>query len=163
MVKFFRFFAFFAVVSFAGFVAAQGTNVTLGGLQVDPSAAVEVTADSLTVDQETGSAVFAGNVLIRQGDVRIAAGQVEVIYGADTSQIDRLAATGGVTFVTATEAAEAAEADYNIAEGELVLRGNVLLTQGASAISAELMIVDLTTGAARMEGQVRTILQQSGN
>lgn len=139
---------------------AQGTNVTLGGVNADPTAPVEVTADSLSVDQDSGTAIFSGNVVIGQGDVRISAAEVRVVYGEDTGEIARLVATGGVTFVTATEAAEAAEADYDIANGQLILTGNVLLTQGASALAAERMVVDLTNGTARMDGRVRTVFQQ---
>ncbi|MFA8441728.1 LptA/OstA family protein [Yoonia sp.] len=139
------------------------TNVDLGGVTVDTSAAVEVTADSLSVNQDSGRAVFDGNVLVVQGDLRLSAGQVEVIYGTDTSQIARLVASEGVTFVTADEAAEAEQADYDIAAGLLVLTGNVLLTQGPSAISANQMTINVTDGTASMQGRVRTVLQQGEN
>jgi len=139
------------------------TNVDLGGITVDTSAAIEVTADSLSVDQASGKATFDGNVIIIQGDLRLTAARVEVIYGSDTSQIARLVASGGVTFVTAEEAAEAQDADYDTTTGLLVLRGDVLLTQGPSAISAGEMIINLTDGTATMEGRVRTILQQGNN
>ena len=86
-----------------------------------------------------------------------------MLYGSDTSQIARLVASGGVTFVTAEEAAEAQDADYDTTTGLLVLRGDVLLTQGPSAISAGEMIINLTDGTATMEGRVRTILQQGNN
>jgi len=151
-----------ATITFATPLAAQ-TNVNLGGITADPTAPVEVAADNLTVDQDTGTATFTGNVKIGQGDLRLSAGAVEVVYGADTGEIARLKATGGVTFATATEAAEAQNADYDIAGGSLVLSGNVLLTQGASAISAERMSVNLTTGNAELSGRVRTIFQQGGN
>jgi lipopolysaccharide export system protein LptA len=157
-----KFFAFCAAVFLAGSASAQ-TNVDLGGLTVDTSAAIEVTADSLSVDQDTSTAVFDGNVIIGQGELRITAGRVEVVYGSDTSQIARLLASEGVTFVTATEAAEAQQADYDITTGLLVLTGEVLLTQGASAISAARMLINVTDGTATMDGRVRTILQQGDN
>jgi len=47
--------------------------------------------------------------------------------------------------------------------GTLTMRGDVLLTQGASAISADTMRVNLSTGAAQMDGRVRTIFNQGGN
>ncbi|MFO8127576.1 lipopolysaccharide transport periplasmic protein LptA [Yoonia sp.] len=150
------------LVAAAGFASAQ-TNVELGGIEVDTSAAIEVTADSLTVAQESGSAVFDGNVIIAQGDLRLTADQVTVIYGTDTSEITRLIASGGVTFVTADEAAEAQNADYDIKSGLLVLTGDVLLTQGPSAISAGQMTINVTDGTASMEGRVRTVLQQGDN
>jgi lipopolysaccharide export system protein LptA len=139
------------------------TNVNLGGIAVDTAAAIEVTSESLSIDQDTGTAVFEGDVLIAQGDLRISAARVEVIYGADTNRIARLIATGKVTFVTAQEAAEAETADYDITTGLLTLTGDVLLTQGASAISAQSMVVNVTNGTATMQGRVRTVLQQGGN
>ena len=139
------------------------TNINLGGLSADPNAPVEVSADSLTVDQDSGTAVFSGNVLIGQGDLRLSAGQVRVVYDGATGDIARLIASGGATFVTATEAAEAQEADYDLVSGTLTLRGDVLLTQGASALSADEMTVNLNDGTAQMTGRVRTTFQQGGN
>ena len=132
-------------------------------MTVDTTAPIEVTADSLAIDQDTGRAIFDGNVIIGQGDLRITAGNVAVVYGSDTSEIAELIASGGVTFVTATEAAEAQEARYDITTGILTLTGDVLLTQGASAISAGSMVINVTTGTASMEGRVRTVLQQGDN
>lgn len=152
--------ALFVVTTTAAF--AQ-TNVDLDGMEVDTTAAIEVTADSLSIDQESGQAIFQGNVLIIQGDLRLAAGRVEVVYGTDTSEIARLIATEGVTFVTADEAAEAQQATYEVSTGILVLTGEVLLTQGASAISAAQMTINVTDGTASMEGRVRTVLQQGDN
>ena len=146
----------------AGMLAAQ-TNIDLGGITVDTSAAIEVSADSLAVDQDTGQAIFSGNVVIGQGDLRLQAENVEIIYAADTSDISQLIATGNVTFVTADEAAEAQKADYNVVTGMLTLSGDVLLTQGASAISAETMTINVTDGTAIMQGRVRTVLQQGDN
>jgi len=144
-------------------VQAQGANIALGGLSVDPDAAIEISADALRVDQATGTAVFDGNVVIGQGSLRLAAGRVEVVYGEESGEITRLRATGGVTFVTETEAAEAASADYNLVDGTLTLTGNVLLTQGAGAISADQMIINLRDGTAQMQGRVRTVFQQAGD
>jgi len=143
--------------------AMSQTDIALGGISADPTAPVEVTADSLTVDQDSRSAVFTGNVVIGQGDLRIAAGEVRVIYDEATGDIGQLLASGGVTFVTATEAAEAQNADYNLTTGLLTLTGDVLLTQGGSALSADSMTVNLADGTARMEGRVRTVFQQGGN
>lgn len=158
----YRTLAIAALIAWPALAPAQ-TNINLGGVSADPNAPVEVSADSLSVDQDSGTAVFAGNVVVGQGDLRLNAGEVQVIYSADTGDIAQLKASGGVTFVTATEAAEARTADYNLTAGTLILRGDVLLTQGASALSAEEMRVNLTTGTAQMTGRVRTVFQQDGN
>lgn len=146
---------------FAAPASAQ-TNIDLGGISADPNAPVEVTADNLNVDQDTGSAVFSGNVVIGQGDLRLSAPQVQVTYSDATGDITRLQASGGVTFATPTEAAEAATADYDLVAGTLTMAGDVLLTQGASALSADSMVVNLDTGTAQMTGRVRTVFRQDG-
>lgn len=139
------------------------SNVSLGGIAVDTGAAIEVTAESLAVDQTNGRAVFEGDVVIGQGELRLSAARVEVTYAEGSAEVSSLIATGGITFVTAEEAAEAERAEYDVAAGLLTLNGDVLLTQGPSAISAEQMIINVETGAAQLDGRVRTILQQGNN
>ncbi len=146
----------------AGGAFAQ-TNIRLGTISADPTAPVEVTAETLVIDQETGAAVFSGNVQIVQGDLSIVAGEVEVVYVEETGQISSLSIRGGVEFTGPSESAKAETAEYDISGGMLVLRGNVVLTQGLSAISAGEMTVNLVTGSAVLTGRVRTTLQQSGN
>lgn len=155
--------AFYLFLLFSATPLLAQSSINLGGLDADPEAPVEVSADNLQVDQDTGTAVFSGNVVIGQGALRLSAAKVEIVYGDSSGDIDRLKAEGGVTFVTDTEAAEADAADYDLVNGQLVLSGNVLLTQGASAISAERMAINLTTGNAELSGRVRTVIQQGGN
>lgn len=133
-------------------------QVAFGTINADASAPVEVDADSLTVDRDTGNVTFSGNVRIGQGNLRIAAGQVVVRYDADQRRILHLVASGGVTLVTATEQAEAQRATYDLLANRLVLEGDVLVTQGASALSAGRMEVDLASGRASLSGRVRTVL-----
>ena len=134
-----------------------------GAIQQDTSAPVEVSADELAVDQNTGAATFTGNVVIGQGDMRLSAARVLVIYRKDQSGIERLEATGGVTLVSGPDAAESQRADYDIDEGVIVMTGDVLLAQGQSALTADRMTVNLDDGTARMQGRVKTILQTGNN
>tara|TARA_R110000787_G_scaffold25155_1_gene70779 strand:+ start:959 stop:1462 length:504 start_codon:yes stop_codon:yes gene_type:complete len=142
---------------------AQGASVAFGTIRQDTSQPVEVTADNLSVDQSTGTAIFTGNVLIGQGEMRLSAARVLVVYRAENKGIARLEATGGVTLVSGPDAAESERADYNIDDGTIVMSGNVLLAQGASALSADRMSVRLSDGTAQMSGRVKTILQTGGN
>ena len=135
---------------------AQQAQVAFGGLKQDTSLPVEIEADSLTVNNADGSAEFAGNVLVGQGDMRLTAGAIRVEYGTDGKSINRLIASGGVTLASGAEAAEAKEAIYTIATGEVVMTGDVLLTQGQTALSGQKLIIDLTAGTGRMEGRVQT-------
>ncbi len=138
---------------------AQGTDVTFGGMRQDISLPIEVSADSLSVDQSDGSALYSGDVIIGQGEMRLSAPRVLVVYSSNNSRIERLEATGGVTLVNGDEAAEAKRADYNVQTGEIVMTGSVLLTQGQNALTSERMVVNLQDGTANMSGRVRTVLQ----
>ncbi|HWL57814.1 MAG TPA: lipopolysaccharide transport periplasmic protein LptA [Paracoccus sp. (in: a-proteobacteria)] len=141
--------------------SAQSTG--FGNAQ-DVSAPVEVTADTLQVDQKTGLAVFSGNVLIGQGAMRLSADRVTVTYaGQDARKISALKAEGNVTMVSGEDAAEAKTADYDVESGNVVLRGDVLLTQGQNVLAGETVTVDLATGRANASGRVRSVLQPEQN
>jgi lipopolysaccharide export system protein LptA len=145
---------------------AQGADIALGTQSFDRTQPVEVTADELSVDQSNGQAVFDGNVLVVQGEVRLSAGKVTVEYstdGAAPSGVSRLVASDGVTFVTPAEAIEAQEATYSVADGTVRLSGDVILTQGQNAIAGESLTLDLNAGSGRMEGRVRTVFTPGGN
>ena len=45
----------------------------------------------------------------------------------------------------------------------LVMNGNVLLSQGQILMSSDSLQIDLNTGAAIVQGQVRTILSTGSN
>ncbi len=146
-------------LSIPAFAMAQGAQVAFGGAQQDSNLPVEVTADNLAVNQNDNTAVFTGNVQIGQGQMRLSAPRVLVVYLQDQSGIDSLEATGGVILVSGEDAAEAARADYNITTGLIEMQGDVLLVQGASAITGDKMFVDTKAGTARVTGRVKTVLQ----
>ncbi|KNG93351.1 lipopolysaccharide transport periplasmic protein LptA [Pseudaestuariivita atlantica] len=141
-------------------LASAQTNIAFGANAENQNAPVEVTADSLSVDQKNGTAIFTGNVVIGQGTLRLAAPRVLVVYRQDSQQISRLEATGGVTLVDGDDAAEAESADYNLDTRTIVMQGSVLLTQGPSAITSDRMVVNLDDNTAQMTGRVKTVLQQ---
>jgi lipopolysaccharide export system protein LptA len=142
---------------------AQEAKVAFGGLKQDTTLPVEVQADQLAVNNADGTAVFTGNVLVGQGEMRLAAAEVKVKYAADGKSIDQLLATGGVTISNLADAAEAREAVYTIDTGIVVMTGDVLLTQGPSAIAGQKLTIDLKAGTGIMEGRVATTFVPGGN
>ncbi len=142
---------------------AAGTDVAFAGLKTDPKAPVQVQADQLAVNQADGTALFTGNVVVTQGDMKLQAAEVQVVYSADKKAIQTLHASGGVTLAAGTDAAKASEADYKPDTGDLVMTGDVVLTQGAAAISGQKLTLDLKTGTGTMEGRVTTIFTPGGN
>ena len=126
----------------------------------DSNQPVEAVSDNLTIDQTNGRALFSGNVIIIQGDLRIAAEDVEVIYSDIDGQrgVDEVIATGGVLITRGEDAAEGEDAVYSVAAATLTMTGDVLMTQGTTTIAGDSMVVDMTTGDGIVEGRVRTVL-----
>ena len=142
----------------------QGATVAFGGIKSDTSQPVEVTADQLSVNQTDGTATFTGNVVVIQGDLRLGASTVRVEYATDDrTRVERIVASGGVTLVSADEAAEAKDAVYTVANGQVVMTGDVLLTQNGGTIAGQKLSVDLKTGTGQMDGRVRTIISPKGS
>ncbi len=142
---------------------AQQAKVAFGGLSQDTGLPVNVEADTLSVNNSDGTAVFTGNVVVVQGEMRLTAAEVRVEYAPDGKAIARLHASGGVLIANAADAAEAREAVYTIDSGTVVLTGDVLLTQGPSTMAGQKLTLNLKDGTGVMEGRVSTTFVPGGN
>lgn len=142
------------LLALAGPASAQ--QIQFKSLQQDNSLPVNVASDSLSVDQSTGIAVFDGNVVVTQGAMTIKSASARVENKADGNGIEKLFFTGRVTFSSDTEAAEANEAVYTVDKGEVVMTGDVLLTQGSTTIAGQTLVYDLKNGTGTMQGRVQT-------
>lgn len=150
-------------LSLAAASAEAQQKIAFGDLNQDTTQPVQVSADQLAVNNADGTAVFSGNVIVTQGEMKLAAGEVKVTYGTQQHDIESLVASGGVTVTNLGDAAEAQEAVYTIDSGVIVLSGNVLLTQGPSAMAGQKLTIDLKDGTGVMEGRVTTTFQPGGN
>lgn len=139
-------------------MAVLAQQTAFGSPALEPDAPVEIESDELRVSQTDGSAEFLGNVIIIQGEMRLTAPRVLVIYDEAGERVRRMEATGGVTLVSGEDAAEAQTADYDIEGATVLMRGDVLLVQGTSTLASQQMTIDLETGTAQMAGRVRTLL-----
>ncbi len=137
--------------------AAAGTDIAFGGLKVDSTQPVKVVADQLSVNQNDGTAIFTGNVVVTQGDMTLQTAHLQIEYAQDKKSIARMLADGGVKMAAGSEAASSQTAEYAPETGDLIMRGDVLLTQGASAISGPVLTMSLRTGLGTMEGRVTTV------
>ena len=150
-------------LTFAAASAGAQQKIAFGDLTQDTTQPVQVTADQLSVNNADGTAVFSGNVVVTQGEMKLAAGEVTVTYGTEQNDIETLVASGGVTVRNLGDAAEAQEAVYTIDSGVIVLSGDVLLTQGPSAMAGQKLTINLKDGTGVMEGRVTTTFQPGGN
>ncbi|MFO1203376.1 MAG: lipopolysaccharide transport periplasmic protein LptA [Tabrizicola sp.] len=155
-------FLVLALALVASGVEAQ-QKIAFGDLNQDTTQPVQVSADQLAVNNADGTAVFSGNVVVTQGEMKLAAAEVKVTYGTDQKNIQALVASGGVTVTNLGDAAEAREAVYTVDSGVIVLSGDVLLTQGPSAMAGQKLTINLKDGTGVMEGRVTTTFQPGGN
>ncbi len=147
----------------AEIVPAQGAQVAFGSSEHNSNLPVEVTSDNLNVDQNDGTAIFTGNVLVGQGEMRLWAPRVLVVYLEDQSGIESLNATGGVTMISGEDAAEGRQADYNVQTGLIEMEGDVLLIQGVQALTGDKLFIDTKAGTARVTGRVKTVLRSDSD
>jgi lipopolysaccharide export system protein LptA len=161
-------FALFAILATAVTVAsppramAQGQGFQLGQTLQITDEPLEIEAEELEVDQATGTTIFSGNVLATQGSLRLTAQELRLVTregGDGRQEVIRLEASGGVTMVTPSEAADAREIVYSLETETLVARGDVVLAQGGNTLTGQELNVNIRTGAGRISGGVRTIIR----
>ena len=148
-------------------LAQGGAQVSMGIGDHDSDAPIEITSEDLQVDQQAGTAIFSGDVILGQGAMRMTSDRLVVEYGDNPTtgeaEITRMTATGGVTIISGEEAAEAQRAVYTLANTTIVMTGDVLLTQGPSALAGDTFTYNVETGAGQMSGRVKTILRTGNN
>lgn len=142
---------------------AQEAKIAFGALEQDTTLPVEVAADQLSVNNADGTAVFSGNVAVKQGEMTLTAAEVLVKYATDGTSIDQLIATGGVKITNLGDSAEGNEAVYSVATGMIELSGDVALSQGSSSMRGQKLIINLTDGTGIMTGRVTTTFVPGGN
>jgi lipopolysaccharide export system protein LptA len=141
--------------------AAAQTQNPFGGFKHDNTQPIEITADSLEVREAEQRAIFAGEVVAGQGDLRLTAETLNVWYaedGGETGAIERVRAEGDVFLSSGAETARGEWAEYEVTSGLVTMGGGVTLAQGENAIKGERLFVDLTQGTGRIEGgRVRSV------
>ena len=134
------------------------------GKGYDTSLPIEITADSLEVQQEEQFAVFTGNVDAVQGDLILRADRLVVYYranAAESNAIRMIEAYGNVFLSSPTETAQGAKGVYNLDTDKVELTGEVQLTRGENVIRGDRLEMDLVTGRSRVSGHA-TGTQQNG-
>ena len=73
---------------FGTLALAQEDTPGFGSISEDSKEPIEISANQLEFNDETGMATFKGEVLIIQGNLQLIADFVEVMYSEDRSKID---------------------------------------------------------------------------
>lgn len=164
-----------AAAASPGAAWAQSFDTDFAGLAADTADPIEIEADELEVRDRDGVAVFSGNVTVRQQKSALKTQRLTVHYlgggqrtallggasdgapgGAGASQeIARLEASGKVLVTSEGQAATGDSGVIDMQAREMVLAGNVTLTQGENVITGDRLVVDLKSGRATVESSSR--------
>ena len=122
---------------------------------------IDITSDRLDVDEQGGSAVFTGQVIVKQRDMTVYAEKL-VIYRDQTSeQIERIEASGGVRVVQQDRVGTAENATFYQQEDKLTLTGDARVQQGQNLISGAEIILLLKENKSLVksdeDGRVRAV------
>jgi lipopolysaccharide export system protein LptA len=119
---------------------------------------IEISADQLAINDETGVTEFSGMVEILQGDLSVNADFVQATYTPGSGAIQTLLAMGDVILRSGEDEAKADRAEYAVDSDQIIMTGNVFVRQAGNNLSAERAEINLKTGAATLSGRVKTVL-----
>lgn len=125
-----------------------------GGAQTAPPAA-RAGGDAVSFGADGGEYTSTGIALrgraeVVQGQNRLRADSINgTITGGDLTRVE---ASGNVYFVTPNQTIRGDSAVYTFANDEVVVTGDVILTQGQNVLTGGRLVYNTRTEAARMEG-----------
>jgi lipopolysaccharide transport protein LptA len=145
----------------------QSVPNALQGFSQNKDQPVKIEAASLEVRDKEKIATFSGNVVVTQGDTTMKCKSLIVHYDTDSkssgmktaqpgpggsSSIKKLEALGGVFVTQKDQTATGNKGLFDMKSNTITLDGNVLITQNQNVLKGERLVVDMATGAARVEG-----------
>jgi lipopolysaccharide export system protein LptA len=146
----------------------QGPANALQGFSQNRNQPVKIDAATLEVREKEQKAIFGGGVHVLQGDTEMCSKSLVVYYEAEAGkpglkaekpgpagqqQIRRIEATGGVIVTQKEQQAHGDTGIFDMRANTVMLVGNVVATRGQSVLRGDRLVVDLTNGVSKVEGQ----------
>ena len=152
-----------AALSFAGTAEAQNPDraIRRAGQRFDRARSASMRTGSTCSDREN-RAVYAGNVVAVQGDTTIRCSQLTIVFERDQEGEDegdairRIECEGPVTILLSrTRVATGDRATYDRQSGQMVISGDVALSQGQNVTRGDRLVYDIDRGVANVEAGER--------
>lgn len=136
----------------------------------DTNKPLEIQADEASFDQNTGEAIYKGNVFIKQGSIEIQAQYLKVSIDQSSRKFSRLEATGTpakfsqqIDWNGNIVISRGAEIHYSTNESKLEIMGDGYLSRMQNSISADYILYRIDDGTFNAEkkdkGRVSMTLQ----
>jgi len=121
---------------------------------------INITAETLEVDQDAGLAVFEGMVSISYTNLSLTSDRLNVVYekgasgdGGQTSDIARILAFGNVTLTQGETTATAGEAVYLPKNDTITLKGHVVLLRAGSILKGSALTYNTVTKNMKLHAE----------
>lgn len=136
----------------------------------DTKQPLEIQADEASFDQNSGEAIYKGNVFVKQGSIEIQAQYLKVSTDADTRKFSNLEATGQpakfsqqIDWSGNIVISKGNEIHYSTTESKLEITGNGYLSRMKNSITADYILYMINDGTFTAEkkdsGRVSMTLQ----
>ncbi|MEO9654762.1 lipopolysaccharide transport periplasmic protein LptA [Marinomonas sp.] len=115
---------------------------------------LDIQADEASFDQQTGEAIYKGNVYITQGTIQIEAEYLKITTDVQTQQFNKLEAKGKpakfsqqVDLDGNMVISQGNQINYSTTSGKLEITGDGYLNQTDNKVSADYILYMVNTGA----------------
>ncbi|MEJ0011486.1 MAG: LptA/OstA family protein [Bauldia sp.] len=151
---------------------ADPTADIFGGFQAKQTDPIQVDAQSLETYEEGTQriSVFSGGVTVKRGNTTMKAGEIKLysgLEGAAASSFTRIEANGGIKVTSKDQVVTGDTAVVDMPTNTITVDGNVVLSQGANVITGAKLVVNLSTGRARVDQapgkQIRGVFSPTSN
>jgi len=141
----------------------------LSGAQTSGSSGLGASGQPVAYGGDSGEYTPTGFALrgraeITQGGNRLRADSINAT--TVNNSLSRVEATGNVYFVTPEQSIRGDRAVYTLANGEVVLTGDVILTQGRNVLTGGRLVYNVRTKTARMDasggGRIQGVFYPEG-
>ena len=147
--------AFLLMTMIAGFAQAQVSGGAFNGFKQNNKDPIQIEADELEVLDAKSTAIYKGNVKIRQGASLITTSRLDVIYDKDgdggQGDIKQLNLSGGLVATSKGNTAQADKGVFYVKSEDIVLEGSVVVSQGKNIAKGCRLEANLKTNLAKIK------------
>jgi lipopolysaccharide export system protein LptA len=138
-----------------GAVLAGGMNLSAQTIAShDTRAPVSFDAGTIDFDDRANRVVLTGGVTVNQAGLTVRSNRMLANYtDADSVEVQRITATGGVVVTRGNERASGDVAVYDFNRRIITMAGNVALRRGGDTLNGGRLVIDLNSGLSTIDGR----------
>ncbi|WP_395650423.1 LptA/OstA family protein [Brevundimonas sp.] len=157
-------------ILFAATVALAGLAVPMTGDAQNAAPSVSASGQPVAFGADGGEYTPTGFSLRGRAEITQAGNRLRadaITATTANNDLSRVEASGNVYFVTPTQSMRGDRAVYTLGNGEVVVTGDVILTQGKNVLTGSRLVYNVRTETARMEsgtgGRIQGVFYPQGN